>query len=271
MDLFIQARYVFKNIYRYWLLLGLINSLITYSGISASMDLGAFIREMELIAPPDLAEPWDRNRIGLIIEGGEDIGRVCSALDATPAVVAGAIEHDADMIVVHHTPLWDPVTRLSGSLMPILRSILAADIGLYVMHTNFDRAPGGVNDTLASLLSVTGMEPMTTGLIGTCNLSPAEIRDRLRSPLRVWGRIDRIRRIGLVAGSGFDPHLIREAAKLGADAFLSAELKHAVFRDSPLPCIEATHYALEAPGMKALAARMGWTFIDDPPLVTCYG
>lgn len=235
------------------------------------MDIGAFIREMKQIAPPELAELWDANRIGLVIEGRDEIERVCCALDATPAVVAGAIALDADMIVVHHTPLWEPVTRVGGPLMPLLRSFLAAGIGLYVMHTNFDRAPGGVNDVLASLLSVTGTEPMTTGLIGTCHLSPAEIRDRLGSPVLVWGHIDRIQRIGLVAGSGFDPLLIAEAAALGADAFLSAELKHAVFRNSPLPCIVATHYALETPGMQALAARMGWKFIDDPPQVTCYG
>ncbi len=36
-------------------------------------------------------------------------------------------------------------------------------------------------------------------------------------------------------------------------------------RDAPIPCIESTHYALESPGMRALAGRMGWTYIDDPP------
>jgi putative NIF3 family GTP cyclohydrolase 1 type 2 len=56
-----------------------------------------------------------------------------------------------------------------------------------------------------------------------------------------------------------------EAVALGAGAFLSAELKHSVYRSAPLPCIEATHYALEAPGMERLARLKGWTFIPDPP------
>ena len=59
-----------------------------------------------------------------------------------------------------------------------------------------------------------------------------------------------------------------EAYDLGADAFLSAELKHSVARSSPLPCIEATHYALEAPAMKRLAIREGWHYLDDPPILT---
>ncbi len=59
-----------------------------------------------------------------------------------------------------------------------------------------------------------------------------------------------------------------EAQQLGADAFLSAEMKHSVARAAPLPCIESTHYALEAPAMKRLAAQRGWQYINDPPLLS---
>jgi dinuclear metal center YbgI/SA1388 family protein len=235
------------------------------------MKVNAFIRELEQIAPPCLADPCDEGRIGLVIEGRGEVHTVCCALDATPSVVDEAIRTGADLIVVHHTPLWNPVTRIGGSFAPLLRSILRAEMGVYVMHTNFDRAPGGVNDSLASILSVTETEPIGTGLIGSCTLSPAGIVRRIGSSIRVWGQVDRIRRLALVGGSGFDPDLLAEAGARGADAFLSAELKHAVFRASPIPCIEATHYALENPAMKVLASRMGWTFIDDPPPITWYG
>ena len=73
-----------------------------------------------------------------------------------------------------------------------------------------------------------------------------------------------------MAGSGFDPEYLSEAHRLGADAFLSAEMKHSVARAAPLPCIESTHYALEAPAMKRLAAQRGWQYIDDPPLLSVY-
>jgi putative NIF3 family GTP cyclohydrolase 1 type 2 len=173
----------------------------------------------------------------------------------------------ADMLVVHHTPLWTPVTALTGRTAGLMRALLSAQMNLYVMHTNFDRAQEGVNDALAELLLLTDTEPMASGLIGTCTLSPAEISGRLGGNLRLWGEIKRCNRLAIVAGSGFDPLLLDEAYRRGADAFLSAEIKHSVARASPLPCIEASHYALEAPAMQRLALKKGWLYIDDPPLL----
>ena len=230
------------------------------------MHVGAFIEEMEQLAPPYLAEDFDAGKIGLVVEGKEEILRVCCALDATPLVVKQAVKESADMLVVHHTPLWTPVTAMRGKTAFLMRALLSAEMNLYVMHTNFDHAREGVNDALAELLSLTHVTPMSHGCIGTCTLSPAEISKRLGGTIRLWGKIKKIRRLALVAGSGFDPDFIEEAKILGADAFLSAEMKHSVARSSPLPCLEAMHYALEAPAMRRLATRMGWQYIDDPPV-----
>jgi putative NIF3 family GTP cyclohydrolase 1 type 2 len=90
----------------------------------------------------------------------------------------------------------------------------------------------------------------------------------LGGPVRVWGKIKKARRLAIVGGSGFDLSFMAEAKMLGADAFLSAELKHSVYRAAPLPCIEATHYALEAPAMERLAKNHGWEFIADPPVIS---
>jgi len=232
-----------------------------YSG----MHVRAFIDGMEQIAPPELAEEFDAGRIGLVVEGRGEIGRVCCALDATLPVVRQAASAGADMLVVHHTPLWDPVTALTGRVAILMREILSAGMNVYVMHTNFDRASGGVNDVLCDLLSLRDCSPLALGAVGTCRLTPGGISRRLGGNLRVWGDLTSTRRLAVVAGSGFDPALLAEAAARGADAFLSAEMKHSVARAAPLPCIEATHYALEVPAMKYLAERMGWQFIDDPP------
>ena len=79
-----------------------------------------------------------------------------------------------------------------------------------------------------------------------------------------------IKRLAIVGGSGFDIDLIYEAVSLGADTFLSAELRHSVYRSSPIPLLESTHYALEAPAMRVLAERKGWCYIDDPPVITSF-
>jgi len=231
------------------------------------MHVRAFIEEMERLAPPDPAEDFDTGKIGLVVEGRDEVVRVCCALDATPFVVQQAVMASADMLVVHHTPLWTPVTALTGRTAGLMRALLSARMNLYVIHTNFDRAPEGVNDALAELLSLTDTEPMASGSIGTCTLSPAEISGRLGGNLRLWGEIKRCNRLAIVAGSGFDLSLLDEAYRRGADAFLSAEIKHSVVRASPLPCIEASHYALEAPAMQRLASKKSWLYIDDPPLL----
>ncbi|MDP3396309.1 MAG: Nif3-like dinuclear metal center hexameric protein [Methanoregula sp.] len=231
------------------------------------MHVRAFIKEMERLAPPDLAEEFDCGRIGLIVEGRPEIEKICCALDATASVVRRAVEYGADMLVVHHTPLWTPVTALTGPTASLMRQLLAADMNLYVMHTNFDHCTEGVNDALAELLSLENRVPLSLGIIGSCTISIDELARRLSGNIRIWGELTSISRLAMVAGSGFDPAFLAEAKEAGADAFLSAELKHSVARYSPLPCIEATHYALEAPAMRRLAARKGWQYLDDPPIV----
>jgi dinuclear metal center YbgI/SA1388 family protein len=231
------------------------------------MDVQAFIEEMEQLAPPVLAEDFDVGKIGLIVEGNPEFSTVCCALDATPAVVKEAVRRKAGMLVVHHTPIWTPLTAVRGSTAALMRDVLSAGMNLWVMHTNYDRANEGVNDALAEFLSLSDVSPMSLGRIGTCTISPAEISRRLGGNLRVWGNLVSVRRLAVVAGSGFDPEFLAEAKEKGADALLSAEMKHAVARSAPLPCIEATHYALEAPAMVRLAARRGWHYIDDPPLL----
>ena len=80
---------------------------------------------------------------------------------------------------------------MTGRIAGLMRAVLSADMNLYVMHTNFDRAPGGVNDALAELLSLTDITPMSLGCIGTSTLSTAEISRRLGGAYPPLGRRER--------------------------------------------------------------------------------
>ncbi|MCU0632438.1 MAG: Nif3-like dinuclear metal center hexameric protein [Methanolinea sp.] len=231
------------------------------------MEIGEFIRIMEGLAPPELAEEWDSEKIGLVVEGNEHLEHICCALDATRATVREAVSQRAEMLVVHHTPLWTPVTAFRGPLATLLREVLVTKMNIYVLHTNFDHAPGGVNDILAGILGLKEPKSLSLGVVGECTIGLQEIADRLSSPLWVWGRPTLPGTLAVVGGSGFSPELIEEAADAGAASFLSSEVRHSVARNSPLPLVEATHYALEAPAMRMLAQRMGWTYIEDLPLL----
>lgn len=229
------------------------------------MDTGRFISILEEIAPPGFAEEFDEGRIGLIVEGKGEIESVACSLDATVSSVAEAVSVGADALVVHHTPIWSPITRVSGKDALLLGKALSAGLNIYVMHTNYDHAEGGINDALADILGISDTVEMPLGLVGDCSLTPAEISGILGGGLRLYNCPERIERLAVAGGSGFDPELLDYAYGLGADAFLSSELKHSVMRNSPLGLMESTHYALESPGMKRLAERMGWIYIPDEP------
>ncbi len=248
-----------------WLSVLGIESFFPFDVHLCGMELTGAIDLLERIAPPDLAEEFDEGRIGLVVEGMDKIETVACALDATLSVVHDAVSMGASLLVVHHTPLWHPFTRVTGRYADLLRDVLAHELNIYVMHTNFDRAPDGINDALADLLHLDDRTEMSLGIVGTTAMDTEAMAGVLGGGLRVYGEVPETPKIGVVGGSGFDLDLIHEAVKLGADAFLSSELKHSVLRESPVPLIESTHYALESPGMKALAERMGWTYIEDAP------
>lgn len=234
------------------------------------MNRKEFVLMLEEIAPPGIAEEFDSGRIGLITQGTDEINKIACALDATPKVCEIASANGFDALVVHHPAFWTAMHGVCGRSAEILRPLMKNNVNLYAMHTNFDHADGGINDSLADLIGLTNrvrmnQTPNSIGIVGDLTKSFDEIADLLGCGLRVWGDIRGVKRIAAVGGSGFEIELIDEASDLGAEAFLSAELKYNVALESPIPCIEAAHHALEAPGMRALAERKGWAFIEDIP------
>lgn len=243
------------------------------------MDITDFIRKLEDIAPPEIAEDMDDGKIGLVIEGKREITRAACALDATKYTVTKAAESGADILVVHHPPIWHAVHRITGLKRDIFLPAFKAEMNIYSMHTNFDHARGGINDALGEFLELKNIENMSLGVIGDCTMSLKEISQKLGGSLRVYGDIGRLEksrseggksegkafRLAVVGGSGFDAELIEEAKKAGADVFLSAELKHDTIISQDIILAESTHYDLESIGMKKLAEKMGWTFIEDRP------
>ncbi|MDD1678353.1 MAG: Nif3-like dinuclear metal center hexameric protein [Methanomicrobiales archaeon] len=235
------------------------------------MHIRTILEELEEIAPPDLADEDDASRIGLVVEGEADIRTICCSVDVTPRVVQQAIDRGSTLIIAHHTPFYNPLQTIRGDDAHLLRALLGARINLYIMHTNFDRAAKGVNQTLALLLGMKKIEEMPIGVLGECQLSLPEMQERLNTPLKLYGTLTQPRTLAVVGGSGFHPELIEYAWYHGAEAFLSAELKHHVALRSPLPLLESTHYGLEAPAMRRLAKDRDWFFIESAPLCRYIG
>ncbi|NLO31577.1 MAG: Nif3-like dinuclear metal center hexameric protein [Methanosarcina mazei] len=226
------------------------------------MKLSKIVQVLEEIAPPEIADDFDRGRIGLILGLKDEVSKIAVALDANSCVLQKAAEIGADMLITHHTLIFHPVNVISKTLAASLKIALENEISLYSMHTNYDRAEGGINDVLAASLGLKNITTLELGRIGeieTCSTSElaAHVSDCLQTPVMYAGDRQEISRVMVAGGSCFRKEFLEIARENRVDAFISSELKHDVLREYEDLClIDATHYATENPGMKALCPRL---------------
>lgn len=240
------------------------------------MQLTKIVRLLEEIAPPELADDFDEGRIGLILDLKNDIKRIAVALDANSYTLKRAADMRADLLITHHTLIFHPINKISEPLAISLKLALGNEISLYSMHTNLDRARGGINFALAEKIGLKNIQSLDMGAIGEIEpLTSAELASHvsecLKTPVIYAGEKEEIRRIMVIGGSGFKSEFLEIARSYGMDAFVSSELKHEVLRMNPDLClIDATHNATENPGMEALCPRLRnllcieVEFIDQP-------
>jgi dinuclear metal center YbgI/SA1388 family protein len=238
------------------------------------MNIAEMVGILEKIAPLELADKSDRGRIGLILDRDNEINKIATSLDVTEHVLQKAARAGADLLVAHHTPIYAPVNHISKTLADILKIALDNNISIYVMHTNYDSAPGGVNDVLAGLLELSDIRTAGMGRIG--NIDPIDTEKlagftarRLDTHVRYIGEHE-IETVMVMGGSGLKSEYIEMALDAGADAFISAEMRHDVIPYArSISLIDATHYVTENPAMLKLVERLPVEslFIDHRPQV----
>lgn len=120
------------------------------------------IEELDNIAPPDLADADDR--IGLQVgDPDAEVRRICVTVDTSDPVIDEVIGRRADLVVAHHPLIYHPLqTVTTEPVAQRVAKLIRANVSLFVLHTNYDAVPGGINDVLASRLSIVGCEPLTT-------------------------------------------------------------------------------------------------------------
>ena len=122
------------------------------------MKLADIISVLESIAPPEYAQADDS--IGLQIgDPNTDVRSIMVTVDVTPGVVAEAIRRPVDLLISHHPLIhvkYAPLAsvRLDEYPQSLVYQLVNAGISLWVMHTNYDAAVGGINDVLAERLGV---------------------------------------------------------------------------------------------------------------------
>jgi dinuclear metal center YbgI/SA1388 family protein len=242
-------------------------------------EITAFMRQ---IAPEESAFSGDPVGLSIQFDPDMEVARVGVCLDITPEGAATAANVGANLVISHHPLIFRPVSTIDASSDRVSQTIVAlvsSRTALYSAHTNWDRASGGINDTLAEMLGLTDIEPLAE--FGDANLarigklqtpvilsdfcttvkSVLDCKDENELRYRLADQDRTISRVAVCGGAG--AVFMNEAAKAGADVFVTADVRHHEFLDAAaigLPLLDAGHGATERPGMVALLKRLSEQF-----------
>ena len=218
--------------------------------------------------PSTLSEDWDNDGLMCCPDPDKAVKKVLFSLDVTDAVVAHAVTVGADVIVSHHPLIFAPLHAVTpdNAVAKRVLTLARAGISVFSFHTRFDRADGGVNDTLARKLRLTDVMPLgegeaSLGRIGTLSEEmPLEdfaeyVKVALGAPAVQALDADRaVFRVAIVGGEGKD--FISVAIAAGVDTYLSGRLGYHAMQDAPINLMEVGHYYTERAATEALSAMV---------------
>lgn len=220
---------------------------------------------LNAFAPFDTAESFDN--VGLLMGGRDaDVTQVVFGMDITEALAKEAIELGAELIITHHPFIFHALKRIdyTGPQGRTLCMLAQQHINVIAAHTNYDKAPGGVGDSLAVALGLSCVESADDYVrVGTLPspLSLDEAHAHIRAALRVEPRcypasdkpVVRLAAAGGAYGEGYEA-----ALAAGADAFVVGEIAHHEILDAcarGLTIFDAGHFPTELPGVVNLYMR----------------
>ena len=217
---------------------------------------------------PENAASWDP--VGLQL-GDLDapVQRVGVCHEVNEEVVETLERQRVDLLVTYHPLLFEPTNRLLAGRSAEARAfrLVSMGVNLLVAHTDFDAAPGGTAEALASTLKLRELEPFggdpvegtpDIGRVGEFDATLAVLEALVSDAfgfngLRITGnRQAHVDRVAVVPGSGSD--FITSAAER-ADVLVTGDVPHhrAVrAADLGLAIVDPGHTATERPGMRAL-------------------
>jgi GTP cyclohydrolase I len=227
-------------------------------------------KNLDELAPPDLAEEWDH--IGLQVgEPAQLVRKVLLCLDVTMNVVTEAADRQSQLIISHHPLIFEPLAqlRLDYPEQAIICGLIAHNQSVLVAHTNLDAAPGGVADCLADALNMSRETLRPVGRYGRLGqLKPAWTLSQLlafaketlgSAGCRLNTDQDRpISRIAVFPGS-FSEEELEELCLNQAELVICGEIKHhtgLMLAARGIACIDAGHDVTERVALYPLADRL---------------
>ncbi len=237
------------------------------------------------IAPPEMGMSGDIYglQFGSTLED-KSLRKIIVCLDPVKKVIMEAIKQESHLIISHHGLIHRKTKYFNEDILDRLKLLGSNNINLFVMHTAWDAAPGGISETYLKQASLE-ME----GNFYFKDKHQAKAIGRVARPLventTIEGigknlkknlNLDHIRilgpkthapkKIAVVGGKGFTQDTILRAKREGCDTILTGELNHPEYllaRELGMQAIETTHYSSENPGMQNLTLLLATTFPRD--------
>ncbi len=230
--------------------------------------LGQIVAQLNDWAPFETAEAYDN--VGLLLgDANAPIARCFVCVDITPAVVQEAICQKADAIISHHPLIFKGLKQILPQSS--VAKLVAAGVGVVALHTNWDKAPDGVEDSLAKCLDLNEIAPLLPngqGRIGTLltPLTPAQFYQKLCQTFSLpWVRItagqEPISLVATLCGCGEDG--VDFAVQSDCQAIVTGEMRHQYFTEhlsagKTMACVG--HFESERPGMVTLCEKLQEAF-----------
>ena len=206
---------------------------------------------------------------GLQIEGNLSVKKIVSGVTASQALINGAVDLNADLLLVHHGFFWrgekDAIVGLKKKRIQLL---LQNNISLLAYHLPLDaHKECGNNAQLVNRLSLKAVRSFGSGgddigVIAESDvaLTAKEFTARLesvlgRKPIHLSAHDDReIKTVAICSGGA--QNYFESAIAAGADAFVTGEVSEQTYHlamESGVDFYSAGHHATERYGVQALA------------------
>lgn len=223
------------------------------------MKMRKVINFLEEKFPLSLQEEWDNS--GLQIGNlDNEVKNVMVSLDLDSYVIKKAIENDCNLIINHHPLIFSSINsiNLEDDYYKNIEKLIKEDITVFAMHTNLDKARGGVNDNFAKVLGLSDVkdlgesEDIAMARYGNIKKRKAKdfakiVKDRLNAKgLILYGDENKkISKVALCGGAGSD--FIADAIKNKCDLIVTSDVKYHEALDNykDIVILDPGHFASE--------------------------
>lgn len=211
------------------------------------MDKYEISKRIENFAPLDTAESWDAS--GWVIDNPQmkNISKIMLCLTPTEDVFSQVLNEGCDMVVSHHPMFYLPFSTC------VIDENFHPKFNVYSAHTNMDKANGGTTDTIIKTLGLeenkVDIEHDFLRMIEFPNgISVSEfsnILSKISPNARIVNNQNKktLSKVAFCAGSGSE--FIGEAKGLGADCFVTGDLKFHTALDSEIVVYDIGHFESE--------------------------